>query len=221
MRHERRSKSAEVNRRPTVEADETGEFDRDFRSRRWSPTAVAELGRRMKSFATLGALVLLASGCSSMRPAKRGVATMEFERQENNGLVNLVPSTLVLSDHQKVTLSGGERAVVSVSAGSFYVMASSIDPYSPHSGERTWRSPRTRFQVVPGERLRVFVEPAASGSTYCGRWTLRSANQSAAPSRRPAWRSDGSANLSAIVAADRPFPAAVVELGLGVATRLP
>ena len=39
-----------------------------------------------------------------------------------------------------------------------------------------------------------------------------SANQGAAANRRPAGQSDGSDNLSAIVAADRAFPAAVAEL---------
>lgn len=38
-------------------------------------------------------------------------------------------------------------------------------------------------------------------------------NQSAAANRRPAGQSDGLDNLSAIVAADRAFPAAVAELG--------
>jgi hypothetical protein len=37
-------------------------------------------------------------------------------------------------------------------------------------------------------------------------------NQSAAANRRPAGQLDGSGNLSAIVAADRAFPAAVAEL---------
>ena len=37
-------------------------------------------------------------------------------------------------------------------------------------------------------------------------------NQSAAANRRPAFQSDGSGNLSAIVAADRACPAAVAEL---------
>ena len=37
-------------------------------------------------------------------------------------------------------------------------------------------------------------------------------NQSAAANRRPAGQSDGLDNLSAIVAADRAFPAAVAEL---------
>lgn len=37
-------------------------------------------------------------------------------------------------------------------------------------------------------------------------------NQCAAANRRPAGQLDGSGNLSAIVAADRAFPAAVAEL---------
>lgn len=38
-------------------------------------------------------------------------------------------------------------------------------------------------------------------------------NQSAAANRCPAGQSDGSDDLSSIVAADRSFPAAVAELG--------
>jgi hypothetical protein len=41
----------------------------------------------------------------------------------------------------------------------------------------------------------------------------RMPNQGAAANRRPAGQADGSDNLSATVAADRPFPAAVAELG--------
>jgi hypothetical protein len=42
-----------------------------------------------------------------------------------------------------------------------------------------------------------------------GEWS----NQSAAANRRPAGQLDGSGNLTATVAADRAFPAAVAELG--------
>jgi hypothetical protein len=46
------------------------------------------------------------------------------------------------------------------------------------------------------------------------------ANQDAAVNRRPAGQSDGSDNLSAIVAADRVFPAAVAELDRWVCASL-
>ena len=45
-----------------------------------------------------------------------------------------------------------------------------------------------------------------------GQIAFSSPNQGAAANRRPAWQSDGSDNLAAIVAADRAFPAAVAEL---------
>ena len=44
-------------------------------------------------------------------------------------------------------------------------------------------------------------------------WQMTSPIQCAAANRLPALQSDGSDNLSAIVAADRAFPAAVAELG--------
>ena len=126
----------------------------------------------MRAFVTFGIVLMFVSGCSHFQPAQRGVATIEFERQEDNGSVNIVPCTLVLSDHQKITLRGGERAVVSVRPGTLYVTAFSIDPYSPHSSGRAWRSPRMKFQAVSGESLRVIVEPASSGSKYTDGWTI-------------------------------------------------
>ncbi len=52
-----------------------------------------------------------------------------------------------------------------------------------------------------GKQARAFRRAAASF------------NQGAAANHRPAWQSDGSDNLSATLAADRAFPAAVAELG--------
>ena len=42
---------------------------------------------------------------------------------------------------------------------------------------------------------------------------MKPSDQGAAANRRPAGQSDGSHNLSATLAADRVFPAAVAELG--------
>jgi hypothetical protein len=128
----------------------------------------------MKAPVILGVLLLLLSGCSQLQPG--GVASIEFERQENNGSVNIVPCTLVLSDHQTITLRGGERAIVSLRPGSFYVTAFSIDPYSRQSDQRAWCSSPVRFQASSGERLRVLVEPAFSGSIYNGGWIIHAAN---------------------------------------------
>jgi hypothetical protein len=55
--------------------------------------------------------------------------------------------------------------------------------------------------------------PALGGRDETDGDTMRRSNQSAAANRRPAGQSDGSGNLSATVAADRAFPAAVAELG--------
>ena len=133
----------------------------------------------MRASVIFGLLVmfLTCSGCSHLQRTRGDMAVVEFERQEDNGSVNIVPCNLVLSDHQRVTLNAGERAVVLVSPGSFYVTAFSVDPYSPHSDATAWRSPRTRFEVVSGEPLRVSVEPVASGSTYTGGWLIQAANK--------------------------------------------
>ena len=58
-------------------------------------------------------------------------------------------------------------------------------------------------QVVPTQRKKFKMEEQMTEQP----------NQGAAANRRPAGQSDGSDNLSAIVAADRALPAAVAELG--------
>jgi len=131
---------------------------------------------RVKASVNLTLLLMLASGCFHLEPAHSGLAMIVFERQEDNGFVNIVPCNLVLSDHQKVTLSGGSRAVVSVSPGQFYVRAFSIDPYTPNFDETAWRSHRVGFNVADGDMLRVSVEPRSAGSTYIGGWALYAVN---------------------------------------------
>jgi hypothetical protein len=58
----------------------------------------------------------------------------------------------------------------------------------------------------PNRKPAPLHDPAAQAALF---------NKGAAANRRPAGQSDGSENLSTIVAADRAFPAAVAGLDLG------
>jgi hypothetical protein len=131
----------------------------------------------MKSYIASGALLLLLCGCAHVDPAQRGVATIEFDRTDDNGPLNNVACTLVLSDNQRIILVNGEQAVATVAPGSFYVLAFSNDPNVPQSDERVWRLPRVTFKVASGERLHIIVEPASSGPTHAGGWTIHAANK--------------------------------------------
>jgi hypothetical protein len=137
----------------------------------------AEYFRQMHGYIRLFMILLVSSGCVHSRSATDAVATIEFERREDNGSVNIVPCTLSLSDDQKVTLSGGEKRVVFVSAGSFYLTAASIDPYAPHSEAAAWNSRRMRFRVRKGEHLRLLFAPTSTCSTYVGGWTIQVNNK--------------------------------------------
>ncbi len=80
-------------------------------------------------------------------------------------------------------------------------------PTVRHAG-RTARAHRlTRVKLTFTFRPGAFVRGAERK-----RKRTMMPNQSAAPNRRPALQLDGSGNLSATVAADRAFPAAVAEL---------
>jgi hypothetical protein len=64
--------------------------------------------------------------------------------------------------------------------------------------------PRVLPRITRITRMRRGADP--------WRWSAARSNQGAPANRRRAGQSDGSDNLSAIVAADRAFPAAVAEL---------
>jgi hypothetical protein len=124
-------------------------------------------------------LLPIVSGCSHLQPVHQDAATIEFDRPENNGSVNILPCTLVLSDQQRVTLIGGQHATVSISPSKLWVEAFSPDPYSPDSSSTAWHSSRIRFHLGSGERVRFSIEPRAEGSTYIGGWTIHHAPNTA------------------------------------------
>jgi len=87
-----------------------------------------------------------------------------------------------------------------------------------HSGDhstrlatRTCVGIRRRTANVGVHLVRMLVY--TTGEMTIGYRNRTWANQSATANRRPAGQLDGSGNLSAIVAADRAFPAAIAELG--------
>src|SRR5258707_5959942 len=96
-------------------------------------------------------------------------ASIEIKRPENNGSINILPCTISFSDGQKCELSGGERKVVSVRSGALWAAASSPDPYRLAATDSpAWRFAVFRFNIRPGETLRLSVEPKPKKSTHVG-----------------------------------------------------
>lgn len=125
-------------------------------------------------------VALVGAGCSHTKSgshAQPGQATVEIQRPENNGSVNILPCTISLSDGQSCKLIGAEQMVFSVQSGALWAAASSPDAYaSPDSGYPVaWHSRRFRFQLHAGETVRLSVEPRSRGSTYIGGWTIKRA----------------------------------------------
>ena len=124
-------------------------------------------------------LVFAGAGClfpDSGQHSHTAEASIEVERPENNGSVNILACTITFSDGQRCLLRGGDHAVVSLRSGDLWVVASSPDPYRLDSADSSvWRSPRFNFYVGPGETLRLSVEPKPEGSTYVGGWTIERA----------------------------------------------
>ena len=138
--------------------------------------AIAHFGRwRMSASVIFTVLLVVVSGCSHLQPVHQDAATIEFDRPEDNGSVNILPCTLVISDRQRVTLIGGQHATVAIPPGKLWVEAFSSDPYSLHSSAEAWRSTRITFHIGSGERIQFCIEPRAEGSTYIGGWIIHHA----------------------------------------------
>jgi hypothetical protein len=129
-------------------------------------------------YASILLLVFVVAGASCLHThcsesAHAAQANIVVERPENNGSVNILPCTIIFSDGQRCTLSGGDHVIVSIWSGASWAAASSPDPYRPDSADSmSWRSPRFNFHVAPSETLRLSVEPKWKGSTYIGGWTI-------------------------------------------------
>lgn len=154
-----------------------------------SAVAVHLVSRRWLSFVScmrvsgisilLLVFALAGAGCACTHSLERAPTSVEVERPENNGSVNILPCTIIFSDGQKRILNGGDRVVLPVRPGALWVTAFSPDPYRTDSTDSTaWRSSRFTFRVNPGETLRLSVEPKSKDSAYVGGWIIeRVANE--------------------------------------------
>ena len=130
------------------------------------------------------------------------------------GLVMLVASLLAFIGSEVLsTVFPSDAIVITASDGaSLRVDGRALEVLGGSAGTTSF-APLTR-PVAVGlfAVLVVFALIGAASLFRDERQTTRWPNQSAAANRRPAGQADGSDDLSATIAADRAFPAAVAEL---------
>jgi hypothetical protein len=103
--------------------------------RHWRGSVIWAVSRIKNGVTFLPILVqvCVCLGCShrlTEHHSSTAAATVIVERSENDGSLNTVRCAIVFSTGQRVELGGGETTTVTVPAGSLWVEALSIHPYS-------------------------------------------------------------------------------------------
>jgi hypothetical protein len=121
---------------------------------------------------------LSATPPAAVRPtASNEGAQLCFQRQENNGSINILPSCIQISDY-KVPLLGGQSICLSVENGSTEAFVSSTVPYNPASKDnQACKSARLKLDLRAGDKRLFTVEPKSEHSAYVCGWNLREKSQ--------------------------------------------
>ncbi len=127
----------------------------------------------MKAFALLFSLVLMnGCVCQSHIPQSQAIAQILIERPEDNGLINIFPCTVELNIGQKIVLNGGQANSFSVKSGTYFLKASSLNPYPHATRDSDWKSDSLKIVVVNSQVIKIIVAPKSEGSSYIGGWIL-------------------------------------------------
>ena len=132
---------------------------------------------------TIAAAVMLAGAAATEvsrwpRFAPRLNAQICVERPENNGVMNIRESMVVIRGGPGLTLTGDEAACAYVEGGGKYtVWVQSRDPYDPSvSDPKAWRSSDLDVTVADGGRVELIVCARSSTRGYAG-WVIQPAEK--------------------------------------------
>jgi hypothetical protein len=131
----------------------------------------------MKLLTLLFSLVLL-NGCANQPHVlqNKSAAQILIERPENNGFINIFPCTVKISAGKKIALHGGENESLFVKTGTYFLMASSLNPYPDATKNSDWKSSPLKITVTNSQVIKIIIEPKSEGSTYTGGWVLTVSN---------------------------------------------
>ncbi|HVT72539.1 MAG TPA: hypothetical protein VHD61_05335 [Lacunisphaera sp.] len=109
---------------------------------------------------------------SDVLPAAHGEVV--FVRQESNGSLNILQSTIVCDDWPRVILVGGEAGSVYLPEGDHSFQIFSPEPYAPDSPPRACQSSILRLKVSKGKKVYLEVIPESGDEKTKSRfyWSL-------------------------------------------------
>jgi hypothetical protein len=117
-------------------------------------------------------LILLNSCAIQPHTDEQPTAQIIIERPENNGSINIVPCIVELNPVHKIVLSSGQTNSFFVKHGTYFLTASSVNPYELSSKKSDWKSNRLKISIGNSQTAKIILEPKSKDSAYTGGWTL-------------------------------------------------
>jgi len=131
----------------------------------------------------------LTAGCAAVRsrvpdalPPNSGEVV--FTRQESEGSLNILESTITCGGWARVVITGGEAGSVYLQEDDYDFQAISPEPYQHESFDYTCKSAVLRVTVRNGDRVYVEVFPESADNPKDFRWLLKRANEITAANAR-------------------------------------
>jgi len=136
--------------------------------------------------ALLGLCVMLVCSLSIAAQSWRdNRARLCFDRGEDNGAINGLPSWIRIEDYE-VPVSGGQAACLYLQPGSYELTVTSTIPYEPRSrNTKACTSKALKLELAPNEDRAFSIEPARSrdDSWTCG-WRIHATGSSHKTTRK-------------------------------------
>jgi hypothetical protein len=84
-----------------------------------------------------------------------------IERLEEQGILNIRETRIVIDDKQALVMTGGQAACAFISPGNHFIYAESYDPYDPNSKDpKAWLSNKIIFILEKGEMAEFEIRKA-------------------------------------------------------------
>jgi hypothetical protein len=137
--------------------------------------------------------ILLMCGVQASEPYKpkylSNPAQICVERFEDEGVINIVPVTVIISQNSKITLVGGEAACLVLPGGPESISLSFPYPYDDHQTPQMWTTAARNFEVKGGSVVSFELceaadqqvnDPHWAANGWHNMWLLRQVGESPA-----------------------------------------
>jgi hypothetical protein len=130
----------------------------------------------MKNIFALAVVLMTLLGAQAKDPVAgvvAGYGEVVFVRQESEGSLNVLQSSITCDMWERLVLVGGQAGSIYLPPGNYEFQAYSREPYEPDSDITSCRSAALRVRVRKGARIFVEIIPQSANKKLSFHWKLK------------------------------------------------